>query len=260
MFHLCYIEDKHPLQASLTINGICYLYPEASRSLPRSWRCNESFSKLTVLQLGKPVGLETLVCMEDWLRQRKGSSSTTAADMIVVGTDGYLREQDMFNLRAEDLAWSLDRSTVSAHFGRAARGDSSKTGREQGVVFDEPYTMAVLKRRTKGLAHDELVFKIKAEHYRRWWRAAARAVLGSSDKIGPPHSVRHTGASRDLATGYRTFAQVQRRGRWKASDSVQRYARPHVWQSVTSEQPQHVIEQGRALLAQRVPRAAVAKE
>ena len=197
--------------------------------------------------------------MEDWLCQRKGSSATTSADMIVIGTDGYLREQDMLNLRVEDLTWSLDRSTVSAHFGRASRGDSSKTGREQGVIFDEPYTVAVLKRRTKGLGPGEVVFKIKAEHYRRWWRAAARAMLRSSDKIGPPHSVRHTGASRDLATGYRTFEQVQRRGRWKASDSVQRYGRPHIWQAVTSEQPPLVLERGRFLLSQRMPRPAVAR-
>ena len=39
--------------------------------------------------------------------------------------------------------------------------------------------------------------------------------------IGPPHTARHTGASRDLAGGRRSFDEIKRRGRWKADDGVQ---------------------------------------
>eukprot|EP00972_Heterocapsa_arctica_P082580 12168572-Heterocapsa_arctica.AAC.1 len=60
LFHLCYVDDKHPLQGAMAVNAICYLFPEASRLLPRAWRSNESFGKLTVLEQGKPTGLETL--------------------------------------------------------------------------------------------------------------------------------------------------------------------------------------------------------
>ena len=76
------------------------------------------------------MALQTLACMEDYLRtQPKAEAARTAADMIPTAVDGYLREQDMVNLLGRDLSWSHDGDRVSAHFGRADRGESSKTGR-----------------------------------------------------------------------------------------------------------------------------------
>ena len=152
--------------------------------------------------------------MEDYLRNNtKSGAAQTAADMIPTAVDGYLREQDMVNLLRRDLSWSHDGDRVSAHFGRAERGESSKTGREQGVVFECPYVIDILKRRSANLGTKDRVFPIAAATYAKWWRAALRHVLGDPSRGGPPHSARHTGASRDLSTGYRAFEQVQRRGR-----------------------------------------------
>ena len=63
----------------------------------------------------------------------------------------------------------------------------------------------------------------------------------------------------DQATGYRTFEQVQRRGRWKAEESVQRYAKVHAWFAAVEMQPAHIKAQGEALLKRRKDRDAVAK-
>ena len=82
----------------------------------------------------------------------------------------------------------------------------------------------------------------------------------SQGKGGPPHSGRHTGASRDLAEGYRTFEQVQRRGRWKVPGSVQRYAKTHIWHALKLDLPAEELENGTQILATRKSRPTLAQE
>ena len=254
----CYVQDKHPLQASLVLNGLCYVYPQATRAIPLAWRASKSHSDMAFASQGSPEGLETLACMENWLRQRSETSAHVAADMVPVAVDGYLREQDMVGLLAGDLVWAPGQQSVAAHFGQGERGERSKTGRGQGVIFKDPHVVAILSRRLEGLKPADRVFPMTFQRYGTWLRSAARGVCGADRQVGPPHSARHTGASRDLATGYRDFNQVERRGRCKADDSVQRYACPHVWLSVCSDQSVAILEQGRALLAQRASRPTVA--
>ena len=62
----------------------------------------------------------------------------------------------------------------------------------------------------------------------KWWKIASEHA-GGPDIVGPPHSARHTSASRDLALGRRSFEEVKRRGRWKSDDAVPRYAQTHKW-------------------------------
>ena len=88
--------------------------------------------------------------------------------------------------------------------GKSSRGESSKTGRNQGVRLDYPHSHAIIRRRVKGLQPKEKAFPIKANDYRKWWHWAV-AKVGVSQ---PPHSCRHTGASYDVAMGYRTMEQA----------------------------------------------------
>jgi hypothetical protein len=56
-----------------------------------------------------------------------------------------------------------------------------------------------------------------------WWsQAAEEAGLGW---IGPPHDLRHGGASRDVELQTRSLEHVRRRGRWSVMSSVQRYTK-----------------------------------
>ena len=122
--------------------------------------------------------------------------------------------------------------------------------------MDDPWVLAILRKRCANLAPSARVFLLSAAAYRQWWKRAAAAVMGGADKVGPPHSCRHTGASRDLATGYRTFEQVQRRGRWKATDSVQRYARVRARFEAVERQPASIRDEVAAILRTRPPRPA----
>ena len=115
-----------------------YLMPELARNLPRSWRAAKAWAELSIVTEGQPVALRALACMEDWLRSQRNPTAQVAADMVPVAIDGYLREQDLSELRARDVV--CDERDVTLLFGRSSRGERSKTGRDQGVSLDGPYT------------------------------------------------------------------------------------------------------------------------
>ena len=255
---LCYYEGLHPHQGALAVNGYCYLYPEASRMLPRSWRATRGWSGFSIQFEGQPVALQLLACMEQVCWDSDKWDGLEAGDAMVLAADGYLREQDLFSLRVEDVIFTRNSSGglegAALLLGRAHRGESCKTGREQGVVMDEPLSVEVLERLCSNKASSARVFRINATIYRQWWKWAARKVLGPGHKVGPPHSARHTGASRDLTEQYRSLEAVMKRGRWKSLTAVQRYAKPHAWFACMAGLPADVLARGNALMAARAPR------
>ncbi len=245
---------RHPAQGSLVVNGLCWLFPDASRELPLAWRASRGYAGFSITHEGSPTALQRLACMVDELQKLGTPESLIAADMIVVAPDGNLREQDMVQLRVRDLVFSG--STVALLLGRSEKGESFKTGRDQGVVMDEPISFQILQDRVKGKSPNDKVFGISGARYRYWWHWAAKAVTGSSAGAGPPHSARHTGASRDLSEGYRTLEEVMKRGRWKSLQSVHRYAKPHIWYAAIAALSPEEKARGDSLLASRSPRPA----
>lgn len=254
----CYMRGRHPLHGSLVLNGLAYLMPELARNLPRSWWAAKAWAELSIVTGGQPVALQALACMEDWLKSQGYPTAQVAADMVPVAIGGYLRKQDLSELRARDVV--CDERGVTLLFGRSSRGERGKTGRDQGVSLDEPYSKDIVRARLKGLAPNDRLFPVTSSQYRQWWGRAADAILGKDRQQCSPHAARHTGASCDLATGYRSFEQVQRRGRWKTPSSVQRYAKTHVWRSVGALLSDHVRERGNAILSSRAPRLRKAQE
>ena len=115
----------------------------------------------------------------------------------------------------------------------------------------------LIKGHGREAARHMKVFDISEEKYRRLWKETARR-LGVAEP-GPPHSARHTGASRDAATGYRTLAQIQRRGRWTSERSVLRYAKTANCVASYQQVPDAILEEGAALSRSRT-RPAVAKD
>jgi len=248
----CYVDHKHPHQGVLAVNGVCYLYPEAVRELPHAWRATKGWSRFAIVQEGQPVPTQALACMSAYLGGLGDPKAAIAADCIAIAADGYLREQDLFQLRIQDVVMTND--TAALLLGQSQRGEGCKSGRDQGVVMDEPHSVDVLRRLTAGRDNDQKVFELTADEYRRFWKKAAKEVLGDSKAAGTPHSARHTGASRDLTEGYRTLEQVMKRGRWKALNSVHRYAKPHAWYAALAALPSEVRDKGDLILEARAPR------
>ena len=174
--------------------------------------------------------------------------------MIAVAADGYCRESDLLGLHVRDVVDTPEEVILT--FGSSATGDSSKTGRNQGVRLDYPHSHDIVRRYCKGKKGHDRVFHINLPTYTKWWWKAASYVGVTL----PPHSVRHTGASHDLAEGYRTFAQVQRRGRWASEKSVLRYAKTHLWAAAKAATRDDIREAGSMILAKREARPLVARE
>ena len=249
----CYHDDEHFSAGDYLMNGMSYLWPRDS--YPEGWACLRGWKRVTVEVQGGPVGAESLAVMEHDLRSHDNKMAHTAADMLSVATDGYCRESDLLKLLREDVVLA-DAGEVVLLFGRSRRGEAAKTGREQGVRLDWPHSETIVRRRCEGLRPKDRVFGVSAAEYTSWWNWAAARV----GVTRPPHSVRHTGAARDLAEGYRSLEQVRRRGRWVSDKSVARYGKTHAWVAATEEQPLQIREAGARLLAARKARPSRPRE
>ena len=253
----CYIDDNHPHQGSLVINALCYVWPDVAQALPLSWRASKGWTKFGVVSEGQPVAPQRLAVMQDELWQHGSPTACEAGDACLLAVDGYLREQDFLNLQVQDVVFSDGVATLL--LGVASRGESAKTGRNQGVVLDEPLSFSRLQSRCAGKQMTDKVFpRLSAPIYSKWWRWAARKACGDPNGAGPPHSARHSGPSRDLTTGYRSLESILKRGRWKALSSVSRYAKPHSYYACLARLGPDERLRGDRILEQRAPRAPIA--
>ena len=254
----CYVDDLHPHQGNVVVSALCYVWPDMANRLPFSWRACKGWTKLAIMEEGRPVADQRFAVMEDELWLRDSPTASQVGDAIVIAVDGYLREQDLFQLRVGDVIFNC--GVVTLLLGVGARGESTKTGRNQGVVLDEPLSYTLLKKRCKNRKPHEKVFdRLTPLNYSQWWKWAARKACGSSSGAGKPHSARHTGPSRDLTLGYRSMETIMKRGRWKALTSIHRYAKPHAWYACLADLSAEERARGDAILAARAPRPAVAR-
>ena len=76
--------------------------------IPRAWRATRGWSGFSIQFEGQPVSLQLLACMEQCCCDSPKWDGQEAGDAMVLAADGYLREQDLFNLRVEDVVFSKD--------------------------------------------------------------------------------------------------------------------------------------------------------
>ena len=102
----------------------------------------------------------------------------------------------------------------------------SKTGlMDSAVAFDLPHQawLGQLLLLLKGRRHpDERLLQITYLELLADMHKAGSA-LGCQVLRPTPHGLRHGGASHDKVAGFRSLAEIQSRGKWRALQSVQRY-------------------------------------
>ena len=110
--------------------------------------------------------------------------------MLELALDGYLRTQDLELIRVADVIFYDGPPAYAAvRLGESRRGESTKTGRDQGVLFDDPSSIQLLRRRTTGKKPGDRVFSLAKSVYTQWyWRAAEKTKV--KKWVRPPHSVR----------------------------------------------------------------------
>lgn len=217
---LCYGNLAHPSQGALLLFGLLCLAPELKGKLHLAARSMKSWTKLVTTVEGGPVPEDIIMLIAVNLM---ASGCTEEAVWVLVQYDVYGREQDMQQLHVEHV--SCDGHRVALLFGDSARGLSSKTGVNQGTIIRRGIMADLLLAMQEfRIKHKQpMIFTISQQTLRANWHQVCRAI--GVPFAGPPHSIRHSGPSEDLARNIASLETVRRRGRWKALESVQRYTK-----------------------------------
>ena len=231
LYFLCYGLQKSPSIGALVFFGLLCLAPELKGRLPLAARSLKALGKLAVSCEGGPLPEEIifLVAVE---MVRAGYLYHGA--WVLCQYDVYAREQDMEQLRSDDVAF--DGKRLALVFGEAARGQSAKTGHNQGAVVRRGLVIDVFLAQ-KEVTVDGKIFPMKQDALRKIWHKTLHNW--GLDFAGPPHSIRHSGPSEDLARGRSSIEQVRRRGRWKSMGSVQRYTKSFALTRFRAKVPPH---------------------
>ena len=250
----CFV-DRSPLGKGVRLyHGLVHMFPEWRSELPISLRALHSWEKFQETWEGGPASIDTIYFVASEAVRRGFPDEGLA---FLLAYDCYLREQDWLQLRAEDVHVSMRDSKdpfsrkVAILLGRRHRGESVKTGQEQGVAVDDPVVAALIAHRVSGLRPDDKVFDTSAVKAGRVWRE----ILADHNLswVGPMHTLRHSGPSHDCLNKRRSIAEIQRRGRWSQAKSMARYSKPHALIIHESRVPKVIRARGRAARFDLVP-------
>ena len=236
---LCYEKRLMPTQGSTIMFGFLCLVPEFSGRLFLAARSLKSWRKLATSSEGGPLCEEALFLIAIFLL---ANGCIQEGCWALIQYDAYAREQDIEQLAPADVLF--DGKQVALEFGVASRGESVKTGANQGIVVKRAVVADILLAlRSHALAAGMLkLFSISQSSFRLKWTWACRRL--GLQHTGPPHSIRHAGPSEDLARGRAGLEQVRRRGRWRSMDSVQRYTKSFALTRYRSQMPQIAWDRG----------------
>ena len=251
--YLAYGTSVGPAAGGQLLSGIQAVFPEAADHLPQSWRSLTSWQRIAPGGEGAGLAMQQIAILEEEMR-RLGHDE--AADILVVRTDMYLRNQDIQLLRVEDV-FDAGGDEMSVSLGVVSRGEQVKSGTRQGVRVDYPKTRRILRERATNKKRGDKVFCLSEAAFLEIWM-----VLFSffGWHYCPPHSLRHTGPTYDAYLNYRSLTQIQWRGRWTALTSVQRYTKSHVYVEQLAQLSEEQKQRGLQLLKTWGNRSEKAKQ
>ena len=240
----CFGDELSFSGASNCFFGMLAVFPELHSKLPIAHRAWKSWERNHLAGEGTPVPQEAAYIIAEWMRSNNFMLESLLTELII---DAYLRSGDWEKMRAADVY--CDGTSVAIILGTSERGERTKTGPNQGVVLDSQVLSRDVLRLKGAREPQQRLFPFAPSHYRSLWNQAKAAL--KMEWLGPPHNLRHGGASRDLESKNRDLEGIRRRGRWKGLESVQRYTK--VWvlarerEKLSKEQRTH----GALLIEQR---------
>lgn len=240
---LCFCTLLESSRAALTFAAVKHFLPEVGRGFPAAARALKAYQKIYVGREGEGFGEEVFGLILDALQAR----SKEAALVFALSVDCYLRGAEWSDLRPEDVSVPPS-GPVALSLGVAERGDSTKTGPEQGVVASRPWVVnwvrAFAKRRSGDSRRDRF-FAISRAQYEDHFSAVVQELrLGKFGLRITPHSARHAGATIDALIHDKGLRYIQDRGRWAAPASVKRYAKPYLIVRQNARLPVEWLDKG----------------
>ena len=245
-----YIQQTPLGRGQKVFHGFCHIFPEFKNALPLSWRVVHSWNDEGKSWEGSSASSQCIFAM---ILDMITHGDVVAGIATWNALDGYLRGQDWKMLRKEDV-FSIQKHKgsgvrVAQMFGRRHRGESVKTGQEQGVDIDDECLAMLIHEYCKDLADSDKLYDISEVEYRHAWDSAQRRL--KLQWVGPPHTLRHTKPSEDSANGTRSVDEIQKRGRWTQAKSMQRYSKPHALTIHLSRLPGNIREIGDDVMANK---------
>ena len=222
---MCFQDLRGFSAASALYSGVTAAFPEFKGQLPLAARSLIAWQRLDIPGEGGPIPLPAILLITAALIEE---GHFAAALATLMAEDGFLRESDWAGITAGDVAVHGDPDSphVAAVLGQPARGESTKTGSGQGIVFETVLVRLWLAELVQLLPASSRIVPLTPEAYRRLWNATIMAV--NLPDVGPPHSLRHSRPSSEVLSGARELEGIRRRGRWLSLKSVQRYTKGHI--------------------------------
>ena len=169
-----------------------------------------------------------------------------------INTNGFLREQDVFQAVVSDF-FDLG-SRVVQSLGDPLRGESVKTGVDQGVEYTEGWIVKMLRAYRRRRKKSDRMFSFSSKRYNRGFQQRLKK-FGARPQRGV-YVLRHSGAANYVARALReekeevnaVLEKGRRRGRWANLKSMQVYTKTHLLaRSIASLRPD-VLRRGAYLL------------
>ena len=238
---MCYHRRRHVQYGRTLLAAMAHVFPDVGTKaqLPLAHRALKAWSRLGQDQQGEGFSPETWGAL---LRALLTRGEVESAVIVAISVDCYLRGQDWRQLRARDVQVASGQMSIA--LGVAERGETTKTGQTQGVVVSRPWVRVVLAWwiDVQQIAPGELVFaKARRTFDDRYHRALADLGM---EWVGPPHSMRHAGATIDFLLRAVPLGEVQLRGRWEVPKSVRRYTKPHLLVAHNARVPPGLLRRG----------------
>ena len=204
-------------------SALSIAYPALSAHLRPLHRGIRGWAKLCPTVKRPPLVRPLAVAMAMWL-VRSGHPAIGAA--ILLAHHCYLRVGELLRVRIWHVVGPRSPRTGFTNRYAFVHIPHAKTGDMQDVEVTDPHVVwitavAMCAARERACDDNGLVFPC-AQHTFRKRFAESAAALGLPPSI-VPHSMRHGGATHDHASGARTPAEIQTRGRWRSDKSMSYY-------------------------------------
>ena len=237
-------QKRSAAEAMKFLAALGHFYPEfnkGSKRLQRARRATRGFSK------SSPSGSRVSVPHEGIAAIAVELARCSKLDMAVatlVGHHAYLRPQELFSLRCQDVLAPCATTGVYSHWtllwGLLELRVPTKTGVfDDAVTLDNPelsWLNSHLARLNAGRPKSEIIWPFDRASFHASFLAAVRAAGVESWQV-VPYSLRHSGPAWDRASRRLTLPEIQRKGRWLNERTVMRYERSACTLASLSGQP-----------------------
>ena len=151
---------------------------------------------------------------------------------VLVQYDLFARPSEILGMKFGDIVKAVQAfgTPYGVLFGNADFGSVTKTGATDDVVLADsphrPWCNDLLKFLFRCMTEPQAsVFSLSLHQYEELFRRFSKQ-FGIRSGLVTPHVIRHSGPSFDIIHQHRTFETIQTRGRWTATQSVNRYRKP----------------------------------